>query len=233
MEARVNRYLIWTGPAMVLTWFATFIFVMGWFPPSAPSASAEEIRDLYAGDTTAIRIGLVIVMAASALLVTWAGAIAHVLWHIEGAKVLAAVQLVSCGLLSLEFITPIGVWMAAAFRPDRSAEVTEALHDVGWILFVTVIWSLIVQMVCIIIAIFIDRRPEPALPRWLGYLTAWSAVLILPAGMVLFFKDGPFAWDGIVGIYIPLAAFAVWMGAISYQVHRHLTRQIESETHPA
>ncbi len=234
MEARVHRVLIWTGPLMVLIWFATFIFVMGFFPPSEPSATAEEIRQLYADNTAAIKLGLVIVMAASALLVPWAAAISGQLRRIDGANALAATQLVSCGLLSLEFITPIGVWMAAAYRfDDRSAEVTQALHDVGWILFVTVIWSLWVQMWCIVAAIFIDRGAEPVLPRWLGYLTAWSAILITPAGLVLFFKDGPFAWDGIVGIYIPLAAFAIWMGAISYEVHKALTRQIADGTNPA
>lgn len=234
MEARVQRVLIWTGPLMVLIWFAVFIFVMGFFPPSHPSATAAEIRELYDDKTTLIKVGLVIVMAASALLVPWAAAISGQLRRIDGANALAATQLVSCGLLSLEFITPIGVWMAAAFRFDgRSAEVTEALHDVGWILFVTVIWSLWVQMWCIVTAILIDRRPDPVLPRWLAYLTAWAAILITPAGMVLFFKDGPFAWNGIVGIYIPLAAFAIWMGALTYEVHKALTKQIADGTSPA
>lgn len=233
MEARVQRFLIWTGPLMVLVWFATFIFVMGFFPPSRPSASAAEIHQLYADNPTLIKLGLVIVMAASALLVPWAAAISGQLKRINGARALAATQFVSCGLLSLEFITPIGVWMAAAFRFDgRAAEITEALHDVGWILFVTVIWSLWAQMWCIVAAIFIDRGPQPVLPRWLGYLTAWAAILITPAGLVLFFKTGPFAWNGIVGIYIPLAAFAIWMGAISYEVHKALTRQIADGTDP-
>ncbi len=216
---------------MVLIWFATFIFVMGFFPPSRPNATPEEIRRLYADNTVLIKLGLVIVMAASALLVPWAAAISGQLKRIDGAKALAATQFVSCGLLSLEFITPIGVWMAAAFRFDgRSAEITEALHAIGWILFVTVIWSLWVQMWCIVVAIFIDRGTEPVLPRWLAYLTAWAAILITPAGLVLFFKEGPFAWNGLVGIYIPLAAFAIWMGAISYEVHKALTRQINAAT---
>ncbi|WP_293043043.1 hypothetical protein [Mycobacterium sp.] len=218
---------------MVLIWFATFIFVMGFFPPSRPSASADQIRQLYADNTVLIKIGLVVVMAASALLVPWSAAISGQLRRIEGARALATTQVVSCGLLSLEFITPIGVWMAGAFRFDgRAAEITEALHDVGWILFVTVIWSLWVQMWCIVAAILIDRRPRPVLPRWLAYLTAWAALLITPAGMVLFFKTGPFAWNGIVGIYIPLAAFAIWMGAISYEVHKALTQQIAEGTEP-
>jgi hypothetical protein len=233
VEARVQRVLVWAGPLMVVIWFATFIFLMGFFPPSRPSAAADQIRQLYADDTISIKIGLVIVMAASALLVPWAAAISGQLKRIDGARALAATQFVSCGLLSLEFITPIGVWMAAAFRFDgRAAEITEALHDVGWILFVTVIWSLWVQMWCIVAAILIDRGPRPVLPRWLGYLTAWAALLITPAGLVLFFKTGPFAWNGIVGIYIPLAGFAIWMGAISYEVHKALTQQIAEGTEP-
>lgn len=223
--------MVWTGPIMIAVWFLTFIFLMGFFPPSAPNASAETIRDLYADDTTRIRIGLVIVMAASALLVTWATGIAGALWDIKGAKALAVAQLVSCGVLSLEFITPIGIWMAAAFRfDDRSAEVTQALHDVGWILFVAVIWSAFTQMICIMIAILIDRSPTPVLPRWTAYLTAWAALLITPAGGVLFFKTGPMAWNGIVGIYIPLAGYAIWVAVLSYQVHLALTRRIVEES---
>jgi hypothetical protein len=218
---------------MVLIWFATFIFVMGFFPPSPPSATADQIRQLYADNTILIKLGLIIVMAASALLVPWAAAISGQLKRIDGARALASTQFVSCGLLSLEFITPIGVWMAASFRFNgRAAEITEALHDVGWILFVTVIWSLWAQMWCITAAIFIDNSRQPVLPRWLGYLTAWAALLITPAGLILFFKTGPFAWNGIVGIYIPLAAFAIWMGAISYEVHKALTQQIADGTNP-
>jgi len=137
------------------------------------------------------------------------------------------VQMVSCALLSLEFITPIGVWMAVSFRyDDRAPDVTRALHDVGWILFMTVIWSLWVQLIAIAAAILIDRRSEPVLPRWLGYLNLWVAMLIIPAGLVLFFKHGPFAWNGVVGLYIPLAAFVIWMISMTITIHQNLSRQI-------
>jgi hypothetical protein len=231
MEQKVQRVLIWSGPLMVAVWFFTFIFVMKFFPPSNPAATANEIVDLYARREIPIKIGLVITMAASALLVPWGVAISGQLKRIRGAKALADTQMVSCGLLSLEFITPIGVWMAASFRFDkRAADVTEAIHDIGWILFVTVIWSVWVQMLAIAAAILIDRGPTPILPRSIGYLSIWAAMLILPAGMVLFFKHGPFAWNGIVGIYIPLAGFAIWVTAVTIAVHRALTAQISEDS---
>lgn len=233
MEARVQRVLIWGGPGMVLLWLGAFLWIAGFIPPSAPAASAERIVQLYAENTASIRIGLVISMLGSALLVPYAVAISGQLKRIDGAKALADTQMVSCALLSLEFITPIGIWMAAAFRfDDRAADLTRAMHDMGWILFMTVIWSLWVQLVAIGAAILIDRRPQPIFPRWIGYLNLWVAFLILPAGTVLFFKTGPFAWNGLVGLYVPLVAFVIWFACMTWAVHRNLTRQIAENTEP-
>jgi hypothetical protein len=233
MEARVQRVLVWSGPAMLLLWIAAFVFIAGFFPPSSPSATADQIVDLYADHTGMIKLGMVISMAASALLVPWAVAISGQLKRIDGARALADVQMVSCALLSLEFITPIGVWMAASFRFDgRSPDVTVAMHDLGWILFMTVIWSLEIQLIAIAWAILLDRRATPVLPRALGYLSLWVSLLIIPAGLVLYFKDGPFAWNGVIGLYIPLTAFVIWVFALTIAVHRALTVQIVEGTEP-
>jgi len=43
---------------------------------------------------------------------------------------------------------------------------------------------------------------------------------------VLFFKHGPFAWNGVVGLYIPLAAFVIWMISMTITIHQNLSRQI-------
>lgn len=234
MEARVQRVLIWCGPGMLVLWVGAFLWIAGFIPPSDPAASAEQIVQLYAANPAGIRIGMVISMLGSALLVPYAVAISGQLKRIDGAKALADTQMVSCALLSLEFITPIAVWMAVAFRfDDRAADVTRAMHDLGWILFMTVIWSLWVQLVAIGAAILIDRKPEPTFPRWIGYLNLWVAFLILPAGTVLFFKDGPFAWNGIIGLYTPLVAFSIWFACMTWVVHRNLTRQIAEGSEPA
>lgn len=229
MEAKVQRVLIWTGPAMLVLWIGAFFLIAGFIPPSPPSATADQTVSLYAGGPNAIKFGMIISMAGSALLVPWAVAISGQLKRIDGAKALADVQMASCALLSLEFITPIAVWIAAAFRYDgRAPDVTQALHDLGWILFVCVIWSLWVQLVAIAAAVFIDRRPVPVLPRWTGYVNAWVAVLIIPAGLVPFFKTGPFAWNGLIGIYLPLVAFVAWILSLTIAIHRNLSREISA-----
>lgn len=124
--------------------------------------------------------------------------------------------------------------MATSFRFDgRAPEVTESMHDIGWILFMTVIWSLEVQMIAIGAALLLDRSEKPVLPRVLGYLSFWAALLIVPAGLVLYFKDGPWAWNGVIGLYIPLTAFVIWVCAMTIAVHRALTLQIAEGSEPS
>ena len=233
MEARVQRALVWSGPAMMILWIGAFLFVAGYIPPSDPAASAENIVQMYADNTAGIRIGMVIAMLGSALLVPYAVAISGQLKRIDGAKALADTQMVSCALLSLEFITPIAVWLAASYRfDDQLPEITRAIHDLGWILFMTVIWSLWVQLVAIGIAIFIDRSPKPIFPRWIGYLNFWVALLIFPAGVVVFFKSGPFAWNGLIGLYVPLVSYSIWFTCMSWVMYRNLTQQIAEGVEP-
>jgi hypothetical protein len=34
--------------------------------------------------------------------------------------------------------------------------------------------------------------------------------------MVIFFKDGPFSWHGIVAMYLPFIAFFAWIAIMSW-----------------
>ncbi|WP_082612755.1 MULTISPECIES: hypothetical protein [unclassified Nocardioides] len=233
MEARVQRVLIWSGPLMMVMWVGAFMALAGYLPPSDPLDSAQAIATTYDDHAVAIKLGMVVSMAGSALLVPFGVALSGQLKRIDGAKALADTQMVSCALLSLEFITPIGVWMAAAYRSDdRPVDVTRAIHDLGWILFMTVIWSLWVQLVAVGVGALLDRGPTPVLPRWYAYLSLWESFMILPAGLVLFFKDGPFAWNGLFGIWVPLVTFATWILATVLCVHRALDRQIAEGSQP-
>ena len=183
---------------------------------------------------TGIKIGLVISMVGCALLVPWAVAISGQLRRIEGAKPPADIQMVSCSLLSLEFITPIGMWMGVSFvYRDLPSDVVRSIHNIAWILFMTVIWSLFVQLIAIAAAILTHRRgARPVLPHWLGYLGLWVALLIIPAGIVLFLRSGPFAWNGLIGLYTPLTAFTIWVFAMTIFVHRNLTTEIHGLSDP-
>jgi hypothetical protein len=71
------------------------------------------------------------------------------------------------------------------------------------------------QYICMAIAAFIDRRHQPAWPRWVAVTGAGGVLAV-------FFKTGPFSWNGIIGFWIPTAVFAAGMFMNAWLLHRRL-----------
>lgn len=86
------------------------------------------------------------------------------------------------------------------------------------------IWSFALQNAAVGVAILRDRRAEPVLPRWLGYLGLWAAVLYMPSCLALFFHEGPFAWNGIFTFWLAAAAFVIWNLTLIVQIDRLIRR---------
>ena len=55
-------------------------------------------------------------------------------------------------------------------------------------------------------------------PRWVAYVNLWAALLYAPGQMIIFFKDGPFSWHGIVGMYLPYIAYFAWIATMSWSL---------------
>ena len=72
---------------------------------------------------------------------------------------------------------------------------------------------------CVAIAVAIMRRNGP-LPRWIGYLNRWMAILFMPAMMMIFFKTGPFAQNGVLTFWMPVAVFFGWIITMSLAAAR-------------
>jgi hypothetical protein len=232
MRAQVQRALTWTGPVMFVLWVVSWILIARWIPPPSPNRSADDVVEKFRDHTELIQVGMLITLFASALLVPFCGVIAAHMRRIEGygGGALSNIQLTSAAVLSLEFIIPLMVWLTASYRvDDTSAETIRMLNDMGWLMFVVVISSAEVQLLCIAAAIFLDRRPEPVFPRWAGYLNLWVVVGLLPAAFVVFFKDGPVAWNGLVGFFIPLTSYGIWMFTMFVLLRRAIDAELAEE----
>lgn len=221
---KVQRALAWSGPVMLVIWVAAFGLLCRYIPPPSPSRSPEQVVAHIAQNVNAFRLGMVLTLFASALLVPFSAVISTQMRRIEGAHgPLAQTQVISGGLLSVEFIVPIMVWLTAAYRiHEQDPRVIQMLNDMGFLMFVAVISTVIVQIVAFGIAILIDHRPEPVFPRWAGYFMLWVGAVLSPAGLCVFVKSGPLAWNGILAMWIPLATYASWILATFWLLRRAL-----------
>lgn len=222
----VQRLCIWSGIAGATLIFIALLPLMGFIPAPRPSASAAEIAALYRGNALGIIGGATLMVSAFGLLVPFYALISKHIEAMEDAgSPLAKAQF---GLALLAVCVPGAVgsilWMAAAFRPDRSDEIIRLLNDLGWMLIFTPVVSGLVQTFVIAIAIFTDRSRAPAFPRWYAYFNVWIGISFLPGGLLGFFKTGILAWNGLLCFWLGLSAFGVWFIATAVVLMRAARR---------
>lgn len=205
----------------------------GFIPPPSPADSAQEIAARFAENRSGIRVGLVLTMFASGLLCLYFAAISAQIRQIErGWSALSVAQAIAAACTVLEFIFPLFAWQAAAFRADRSPEMVQMLVDLGWLPFMGITSTFLVQLAIIAWVTLGDDRQEPVWPRWVAYLNAWVFVGIVPGTFCVFFQTGPLAWDGIFAWWVVVISYFVWMCAMTYVMVKAVQRDdaVELET---
>ena len=74
-----------------------------------------------------------------------------------------------------------------------------------------------IQALSIAVPILLDKTSPPPIPRWVGYANLWLGILFVPGMLVVMWKTGPFAWNGLLSFWIPAAFFVVWLILLTVQ----------------
>jgi hypothetical protein len=203
----------------------------GLWPPPRPTDTAEQIRAFYSSDPTRVRLGLAMMMTAMGLIMPWGASIAAQTCRIRSSSpALTMVQLAAFGVATIIGVATVICWSVASFRPDEvPADLTRGFSDLGWFFYVFDWSPLFVWYMAVAMAILGDHSESPVYPRWSAYLSLWVALLSAPGGMVIFFKTGPLAFNGLFGIWIPLGVFFVWIVALTHLTVRAINRQAVTE----
>lgn len=212
IKRRIWKFCVWSWPMAIVAFGIPFTFGARLVPPPPPSWSAQELGDFFAGNLTGLRIGVILAMFASALLLPFYAVVSAEIRKIEGSPgLLAQIQFGGAIILVAIFQIICLVWLTASYRPDIDPEITRMLNDFTWFCWSTFIPTYMLQYFCMAIAGFMDKRPHPLWPRWAAYLNLWVAVTGAGGVLAVFFKKGPFAWDGVIGYWIPVILFVVGM----------------------
>ena len=222
----VQRACVWAGLALVPLFFVGLGLIAHFIPPPAPGMTARAVARMYTEHRLRIRIGVTIAMFAAVLLAPFFAIITVQMRRVEGRhSPLSYVQMMLGACLVLVFIIPMLTWQAAAFRPERAVQVTQALNDLAWLPFVGIVSTFVLQAIVIAIVILGDRREAPIYPSWVAYLNLWAAVGVIPGAFVVFAKHGPLGWNGLLAWWLIITAFFVWMCVMAKLTLSAISRQ--------
>ena len=212
MTKRIQLLCAWSGPAVVVLTLIGFL-IAGVLPlPLGPDDTTEKVVNFYGHDTR-VAAGLVIATFGLCLVFPLIALIGVHMARMEGrTPILTFLQLITGAATGVLLVMPMILMTIIPFRPDRSPELTVTLNDISWLLFLTPIGPFIIQNLAIGTAILSDRTG--ILPRWVGYLNFWVALLFVPDILAFFFHSGPFAWHGIFIFWLAFVAYAVFLIAM-------------------
>lgn len=212
VQARLERVAVWLMVPFLLAFAFGWIVLGQLVPPPSPGGGVEQIAEVYASRTTRIRVGLLLVLFTGMLTVGFNVMMARCVRRIEGHWGVLSLAQFGVGLMFPVLVTlPMMFGEVAAFRPDRDPEITQALSDMFFLWAIGSVGAIILQALILGVATFLDGGEEPIFPRWFGYLNLWYAILAIPGGTVVLFHSGPLAWNGMVGFWVPVIAFGIWI----------------------
>lgn len=225
----IMRLCVWSGVVAMVVLLIGQGVVARFVPPPSPANSLHETVALYQQHHERISAGLIIAAVGASLLGPWCAGIAVVMRQIEGRhSPLTYLQLLFGGILVFEFLVPIMMWQAAAFRPASSPQITYRLHDLASLTYDGLPMTAALQCVALGLVILSDPT-ERYLPRWLGWLSFWTAFNFLPGMLNPLAHQGPLAWNGAFAWWLGLSVFGVWIGALTYMLHTRALPALEAD----
>ncbi|WP_019873410.1 hypothetical protein [Sporichthya polymorpha] len=204
-----------------------FVGIAQFVPPLDPSNTAEETAEIFRSDTNAIRTGLLVCYIACPFYLAFGAAInAQTRRIIDLPKSLVQLQAAAFSASLILIIGPFMLWWVAAFRPGEiSPELTQTVNDMAWISFLIGWVPFVTWYVTTGLAILCDTTAAPVYPRWAGYVAVMMGMGQTSATFLMYFKTGPFAWDGIFAWWLPATWFFIFFMVMTVTTWQAINRQ--------
>ncbi|MCV7031756.1 hypothetical protein [Mycobacterium sherrisii] len=220
--------LLWTLPAAMILWLAGFLLFPGFHPPMSPGMPAERVAAFYRdfAHLPEIRYSMILFNWFGVCLVPILALIMVQIRRMAHRTPIFSYAMLGCAAGGPTLFLVANVcWLLAAFRPERSAELTQLLNDLAWVTFTILVPFLIGQSVILSLAIFFDEQPRPVFGRWVAYFNLVVAAALVPAAFVGVSLTGPLAWDGFLSFWVKNVAIFGWIIVMGVVLGRAVYRK--------
>ena len=221
---------LWMTPVVAAVLLLVFVSFPGFLPPLSPDLTADQVAAFFAQHATGIRFSMVVFDVCGIMLVPFFCVIVVQMKRMATpSQVFAYSYLSAVASGATLFAVADLLWLIAAYRPERSPDLVLLLDDMAWIVFTAPVGMLVAQNLCLALAIYLDARPTPVFPRWVGHFNIVTAAAMAPAALASVLRTGPLAWNGLVSFWLKLGTFGVFLVVMFFVVRAALHRQAQEE----
>ncbi len=205
---KIGIHFTWLFIALVGGAFA----VAGWIPPFSPDGSFEELAANFQNQDN-VRVAAAMFFFGGPIFIFPAAVFAAQIRRIEGERsVFAQAQMLIAAVGVLFIMIPAALWLAMSYYDGIEPSVIVTLNATCWFMLLGAVASAIFQNIAIAAAVL--GSDGSVYPRWVGYLNIYCGSGLMVGILIPFFKDGPFAWNGVLGFWFVATDFFVWVIAM-------------------
>jgi hypothetical protein len=217
--------LLCTLPVVALIWVSAFFLFPGFAHPMSPTLSAEEVATFYRDKTARIRYSMILFNWFGVALIPMLMLVVERMRRMaHRTPVLRYCVIGVAGAAPIAFLTSTVFWLVAAFRPERSPELTVLLNDLAWITFTCAMPFLIALCVFLAVSIAYDGQDQPVFPGWVAWFNIVVAIALVPACFAGLTLTGAFAWDGLLSFWVKNIAIALWLVVMAVVLRQAMRR---------
>jgi hypothetical protein len=230
MHIRTQLISIWLAIFFGAILVVAFLAFPGFFPPMSPLTPADEVADFYRENAAMIRFSMIVFDVCGIMLVPFYMVIVEQMKRMATpTQVLPYAFLAAVATGTTLFAIADLFWLIAAFRPERDAELVMLLNDMAWITFLAPVSMLLVQCLTLALAVYLDARPQPIFPRWVGHLAVVTAIALVPSAGAAVVQSGPFAWDGEISFWLRNLVYGAFLVVLIVVAWAAVRRQAADE----
>lgn len=223
LDFPIMRLMVYTGLVLIVMSLVGLGFLIGYLDPPNPALSAETFILRAQENQLSMLLGVTVLNVFWSFWVIWGTPFAIYIRRMERSPLLTWAWIGLTAVLSALIIMIPMSFAVMVFRVDNPA-IVQAFNDLAMFLIVYSVPVFAIWMFVLGFAILRDTSTTPSLPRWSGYYTLFGGFLMAPGCLVVFFKAGPFAYNGLLGYWLVVLDFFLWMAIISVLLLKAMKR---------
>jgi hypothetical protein len=233
MNTRDQSICLWLVPFFGVLFLVAFIVCPPFFLSMSPAMSAEQVATFYRDHLGAIRTSMILMNVIGIGFIPFFMVIVTQMMRMATpSRAFAYSYLSAAASGGTLFALANLAWLNAAARPERDPQLTMLLNDLGWLSLIAPVGFIIVQNLCLAASIYMDARPRPVFPRWVGHFNVATALLMGPGAFAITHRTGPLAWDGWLSFWVRIGSFVGYVAVMFFVTHAAIKDQASDEAIP-
>jgi len=222
---KIELWIMWWAMFCFYQLFGiVFALMTRVMPPPKPWWDHARIVQWFNDNHYGLLWGFGIIFLVAGITASMNALIAYSMTRMSVSRVFSYIYLAIYSLSTLPGMLLTAILLTVgALRPDRDPAIISWIYDAAFTGFVGTMGVFFIGTSVWMLAVLLDKNR--VFPLWFGYLNICNLLTEIVVAPMWIFKEGPFAWNGVIAFWVDTLVFVVYTIAFITLLRRMIVRE--------